>query len=151
MEDAYRRSDYNPFQDEDSLIDGDKGFVDGVDYALGYIERMKSTGERRGEGDARSLVNDALLSWLRRRWIREVEQGFYGSYRSEVIGDAEHEPVSVRSWEDSLPSCDGCPTCGYGGEEYLIIRFTTVSGEDGEMRHVLREGFGGFMSDLCRM
>lgn len=37
LEDATIHSDYTPVLDDDELTDGDRGFVDGVDYALRYL------------------------------------------------------------------------------------------------------------------
>lgn len=108
-----------------------------------YREYRKSEQSR-----VRELMNDVMLSWLKMRWRRHYEFHNDDSYESEVDGDFTHMPESVQEWEDSLPSCDGCPTCGYGGEEYVIIRFTTSAGKPAVMKHEISD-FGAFITELC--
>ena len=125
--------------------------------------------EKKEHARVRNLMNEVMLAWLKLQWKRAQEythahggiplsavaQWKLGReynvecwYQQEVEGDSTHMPASVQHWEDSLPAYEGCPTCGYGGEEYVIIHFTTVTGETGVMRHQI-DNFGEFISSLC--
>lgn len=125
--------------------------------------------EKKEHARVRDLMNEVLLAWLKLQWklaqeYRHAYEGPYLSpadqwkiareyhvecwYQQEIEGDSTNMPASVQRWEDDLPVDEGCPTCGYGGEEHVIIHFTTVTGETGVMRHEISD-FGEFISDLC--
>ena len=124
--------------------------------------------EKKEHARVRDLMNEVMLAWLKLQWkLAQEYQHDYEDilspvakwkigreyrvecwYRQEVEGDSTNMPESVQHWEDDLPIDGECPTCGYSGEEYVIIHFTTVTGETGVMRHEINN-FGEFISSLC--
>ena len=124
--------------------------------------------EKKEHARVRDLMNEVMLAWLKLQWkLAQEYQHDYEDilspvakwkidreyhvecwYRQEVEGDSTNMPESVQYWEDDLPIDGECPTCGYSGEEYVIIHFTTITGETGVMRHEI-SNFGEFISDLC--
>lgn len=124
---------------------------------------------RKGEQSrVRDLMNEVMLAWLKLQWklAQEYQHDYEGIlspvaqwkiarkyhiecwYQQEIEGDSTNMPASVQRWEDDLPVGEECPTCGYSGEEYVIIHFTTVTGETGVMRHEIYN-FGAFITELC--
>lgn len=124
--------------------------------------------EKKEHARVRDLMNEVMLAWLKLQWklaqeYRHAYEGPYLSaaaqwklgreyhiecwYQQEVEGDSTNMPESVQYW-DRLSADGGCPTCGYSREEYVVIHFTTVTGETGVMRHQI-DNFGEFISDLC--
>lgn len=73
-------------------------------------------------------------------------------YRKHVLTGGQrrlHQHAGiVQSWEDDLPIDEGCSACGYGGEEYVIIHFTTTAGNKAVMKHEISD-FGEFIASLC--
>ena len=125
--------------------------------------------EKKEHARVRDLMNKVMLAWLKLQWklaqeynhahgglpLSAADQWKLGReynveswYQQEVDGDSTHMPASVQHWEDDLPAYEGCPTCGYGGEEYVIIHFTTTAGNKAVMKHQI-DNFGEFISDLC--
>lgn len=103
--------------------------------------------EKKEHARVHGFMNEVMLAWLKIQWKRNQE--FHeGMYQLEVNGDSTHKPASVQRWEDSLPVDEECSTCGYGGEEYVVIHFTTEAGGTGVMKHRI-DNFGEFISDLC--
>ena len=104
--------------------------------------------EKKEHARVRDMMNEVMLAWLKLQWKRDREGRIESMYQLEVNGDSIHEPASVQRWEDDLPIDEGCPTCGYGGEEHIIIEFTTVTGGKAVMKHEI-SNFGEFISSLC--
>lgn len=104
--------------------------------------------EKKEHARVRDLMNEVMLAWLKLQWKRDRECHVESMYQLEVNGDSTHMPASVQHWEDDLPAYEGCPTCGYGGEEHIIIHFTTTAGNKAVMKHQI-DNFGEFISDLC--
>ena len=104
--------------------------------------------EKKEHARVHDLMNKVMLAWLKLQWKRERECHIESMYQLEVNGDSTHMPASVQHWEDNLPAYEGCPTCGYGGEEHIIIHFTTTTGNKAVMKHEI-DNFGEFISSLC--